>query len=344
MNVAVRPLLARRGARYTCFGDGVCCSDVHALGALTRSEVKRLELIQPGVTKRNAEIDAMVMKTAHGGCVMLGDKGCRIHEERGADQKPSVCRRFPYRLVDTPLGGRIATEQRCPCRTMGARPPLDVEDARVSLSDAAGRLSSDLKVGATIRLDGSRRISFEKYAQMEATMIDRLLAGEDPLAVFDAAPFPPLEGVKWTDVAHLFRSRIDGSACGDALAWFGDNVLRLESEGAELRVRQRPWQAAFERASARSPTQATQGEVFADWLADELWSLEWTDRGTFAQARHDFATRLAVARVVVEVLGARGVREDQAAAEGVLVAEMGGAAPLWRSVVAAFEVSPASGR
>ena len=31
----LRPLTPRPGARYTCFGDGLCCTDIHAIGPLT---------------------------------------------------------------------------------------------------------------------------------------------------------------------------------------------------------------------------------------------------------------------------------------------------------------------
>ena len=38
-----RPLLPRPGARYTCFGDGLCCTDIHGIGPLTKKECLRKE-------------------------------------------------------------------------------------------------------------------------------------------------------------------------------------------------------------------------------------------------------------------------------------------------------------
>ena len=45
----VEPLMARPGAHYTCFGDGLCCTDLHGLGPLSKKEVVALELVSPAV-------------------------------------------------------------------------------------------------------------------------------------------------------------------------------------------------------------------------------------------------------------------------------------------------------
>src|SRR5260370_891972 len=100
----VRPLLLREGARYACFGDGLCCTDMHALGPLTRSEV----------------------------------------------------------------------------------------------------------------------------VQLRSHAVER---NEHLRAVLGAAPFPSLDDVTWTDVAHHFRSRLDGTGCSVALAWFGDRILEVRRPG-----------------------------------------------------------------------------------------------------------------
>ena len=43
----VRPFLVRPGARYRCFGDGLCCTDIHILGPLTKTEAKRVAKVDP---------------------------------------------------------------------------------------------------------------------------------------------------------------------------------------------------------------------------------------------------------------------------------------------------------
>lgn len=315
----------RKGARYRCFGDGLCCTDIHAIGALTRTEVKRLNLLYPGEVHRNEQLGEMVVTPHDGGCAHLGEDGCRIHRTHGMAAKPGVCRRFPYRSISTPAGVRIGTEHRCPCRTMGERPPLDLTDARAST-----RGSFDVKV-TEIELRPGETVSFEEYLPLEAAMIDPLIGGEIDLGV---EAFPTLDTATWTDVAHHYRSKLDGSACGDALAWFGDVILGMN--GTRVRDRARPWSPAFDRAEARSPHIEEPARVIGDWLADELWGLEWTARGSLLHARLDLATRLSVVHEIARKLENAGVRRDRAAAEAVLVGELAGAAPLWQSVVNAF--------
>lgn len=331
--MAPTQLSLRPGARYRCFGDGLCCTDIHVVGPLPPREVKRLALVSPGRIVRNEALDGLVVEAKNGACTNLGDDGCRIHASHGLLDKPSVCRRFPYRVTRTPRGRRVSTEHRCPCRTMGDRPPLDGGDALASLRDAHGRISADIVVGKTIALDPEREVSFAEWEAIESELLVALEHG-DPAEVLASSAFPRLEDVSWSDVAHHYRGKLDGSACGDALAWFGDVVLGLQ-EDAPRKLRQRPWSRAFDRAEARSAP-GSPDAILADWLADEIWSLEWTERGTFAHARADLATRLAVARVVQERLAATGVRPDRAAAEAVMIGEMAGAAPLWRAIVRAF--------
>lgn len=314
-------LQIRKGARYRCFGDGLCCTDIHAIGPLTRPEIKRLAVIAEGMTEKNPRIVGVVITPVSGGCAHLGDDGCRVHRALGLTGKPGVCRRFPYRLISTPRGRRVSTEHRCPCRTLGDRPPIDPADALASIESASGRLIADVTV------EDSE--DFRAYEARE----EEVLA--DVFAAIDVPPFPALEDVTWVDVAHHYRGKLDGSACGDALAWFGDMVLSLHEQPLR-QLRARPWKPAFDRAEARTAIVRPAESILADWIADELWGLEWTERGSFAHAQRDLATRLAVAREVIRRLVATGVREDRAAAEAVLIGEMAGAAPLFRSVVRAF--------
>jgi hypothetical protein len=315
----VAQIRLREGARYRCFGDGLCCTDIHAIGPLTRPEIKRLAIIEPRMTTFNPRIEGVVITPRNGGCAHLTEVGCRVHQALGLHGKPSVCRRFPYRLVSTPVGRRVSTEHRCPCRTLGDRPTIDLADALESMRTASGRLVADLIVPDSPDL--------RAYLAAEPEIL------RDPIAAIDVEPFPPLEDVTWIDVAHHYRGKLDGSACGDALAWFGDLVLSLH--GHDLRhLRARPWKAAFDRAEARTATVVSAESILADWIADELWGLEWTERGTFEHARRDLATRLAVAREFIRRMPE--LRADRAAAEAVLIGEMAGAAPLFASVVRAF--------
>jgi hypothetical protein len=369
VSARVRPLLVRPGARFACAGDGLCCTDIHVLGPVSRTEARRLRVIDDTVVARSEALEVAMLRVGEGGhCtfhVVKSESGhghghghghgqvetaesggahvsqriCAIHAATGADAQPASCRRFPYRLVATPLGGRITTEHRCPCRTMGDRPPVRAESALPSLVDGQGHLSVDARVEATVLLGKGKRIAFARYVELERVMLERLAAGHDPLEVLGYEPFPPLHDLTWSDVGHLFRQRPDGSACGEALAWMGDELLR--SQGTSIRpLRARPWNWAFEHAEARTPAPENPEAMLADFVADALWSLDWHGRAPFDVGRAELATRVVLARGLASRFVAAGTRPDRAMAEAIMSVELGGASALWGEIMKRVRLSP----
>ena len=332
----VRPLLVRPGARYTCFGDGLCCTDIHVLGPLGRSERKRVEAVDPEAVVLEEGLDgAPVLRIApDGGChFLLPDRRCSIHAEHGPQQKPGFCRRFPVGLVATPQGGRVTTEHRCPCRTLGERPLLDPESALPSIADRRGRPKADRRV-KKVWLAKKKKVPFDEWRVMEAELLGRMAEGEDPAAVLGAAPFPRLKKSSWeAEMESMVEEAIDGSAFGFAAAWFAEAVFALRDPEHRVRLPMRPWSPAFDRAEARPGAPRHAEEVFADWIADEIWALAWTDDRSFDVACADWATRLQVAREVAGWLEEEGHRADRAAAEGVMVAELIGDSEFWTDIV-----------
>lgn len=332
---SVRPLLVRPGARFVCAGDGICCTDVHALGPLMRAEARRLRVIDPETVVRHPDLDAPVMSTrADGRCVYLAPRRCNLHARHGADAKPGGCRRFPFGLIATPRGGRVTTEHRCPCRTLGERPLLQAQDAEESLRDPAGRLWAEMHLPARIPIDARHRVSFATYEAIEARMLERLGAGDDVLDVLDAPALPRLRG-GWRAAAHLLRAERDGTAYGEALAWFGDTLLAMLGQPRPLR--DRPWRAGFDRAEKRAKRAAPPESLFADWVADRIWSFGWAELGPFDRARFELAARYSIARAMAErMAGEGGVRPDRAAAEAICVAELVGSGEPWDRIAAAM--------
>ena len=338
----VRPLRARPGARYTCFGDGLCCTDLHGLGPLTRSEVKFLRVISPGVVAPEGESgfdEPMLQTNREGGCLFLGPAGCELHNALGADSKPDGCRRFPLGLTATPEGGRITTRHRCTCRTLGPRPPLSAENAENSLSHR-GRLQADRRVGAKVRVGERKRVAFDRYAAMEAELLEKLEAGIDPLDVLAVKPFPKLKDTTWKKEADdMVRKGADHSRFGTAIEWFARSIKSLLQLREPKTVRSLSWADSFDRAMARAPEPADPDRIVADWVADEIWSLQWTETGSFARARADIATRYAIAQDVRRRLEQEGRRPDRAAAEAVTIADLMGDSEWWDDVVEAMVVS-----
>src|SRR5262249_11982494 len=198
----VRPLLVRQGARFACAGDGLCCTDLHALGPMTRSETRAMRKLIPGSVIYHEDVEAPCMRPGPGGgCAQLMRAGCGVHARFGPEKKPVGCRRFPYGLISTPLGGRVTTEHRCPCRTLGDRPPLDLADAEASLRDQSGRLEVDEEAPSRIALSVERRVGFARYAALEARMLDELERGVAPERVLAAKALPVMHEKSWPHFA-----------------------------------------------------------------------------------------------------------------------------------------------
>ena len=312
---------------------------MHVLGPVSRSEARRLRVLDPTAIGRSEALDVTMLATRDGGhCTFhvrddrSGGYLCVVHAEQGAKAKPQSCQRFPFRLVATPLGGRITTEHRCPCRTMGVRAPIDVRAVEPSLADPLGRLSADARVEGTLLASKGKRVAFARYVELERVMLARLAAGHDPIEVLGQAPFPALADVTWSDVGHLLRQRPDGTSCGEALAWVGDELLR--QHGTAIRpIRGRPWSPAFEHAEARTPTPEEPAAMLADFVSDALFGLDWHGRAPFDVARAELSTRVALARALQGRFSALGTRDDRAMAEAIHAVELAGASALWGGVM-----------
>ena len=333
MSSRARPLIVRPGARYACAGDGLCCADAHLLGPVSPPEARALRAEHPGATYR--EQGFVLLRTKRDGtCTFLTRGGrCEIHH---SPLKPRTCHRYPFLLTATPEGGRVGTDHRCPCRSMGARPALRVEDAEAALRGPAGRLSVDLRVEGSVRLAPRRAISWSSWRAHEAELLERLAEGERVEQVLDAAPFPELRGLSWLQVGLDLADDHTEMRWARAHQWAGDAILALQGHPLPG-VRARPWRDAFDRAEARTPELQSQEAMLADWIADAVWALEWTTRGSFALARRDLATRLAMARWIAARLAAEGAREDRAVAEAIAVVEMAGLSETWTGVLGRAE-------
>ena len=332
--------MARPGARYTCFGDGLCCTDLHGLGPLSKKEVRALTVISPGVIEEPSEdgFDEPMLRTRHdGACLFLAPDKCELHASLGPEAKPEGCRRFPLGLTATPAGGRVTTRHRCPCRTMGDRPAIDVAASVPSLEDNSGRLRADTRVSKRVRITRKRAVSFAEYAEMEAEVLQRLARGEAAAAVLDAPPFPRLRGRTWTDVAEEMLDEGDEpTRFGAALGWFAESIL-VHQESQPRYVDERPWEDAFDRAEARTLHPEEPERIVNDWVADEIWRMEWSEEGgSFRRLRRELATRLAVCEDLMGRFTQLGLRPDRAAAEAVMVVDLVGDSEWWSEVVEAI--------
>lgn len=328
----LEPLKVRPGARFSCELDGLCCSDIHAIGPLDEQDCELISAIAPEAIEKHHGDDepVLMMRQDTGTCIFLSEQGCALHAKLGPEFKPTPCRRFPFGLTATPEGGRINTRHRCSCRTLGARKALTVESSRSSLVDREGRVRADHAVG-DILWAPERRLSFADYEVLESELLRALIEGTHLRQALDRAPFPKLTKQSWTDVATRLTSYEGESAVELAAAWVGDAIMTL-IERREKVERKRPWANSFERARQRVAEPEHPNIIFGDWLADELWSLRWTQWGSLARARSEWATRLALVRKITAWLMEDGQREDLAAAEAVTIVDIVTHSDAWDSV------------
>ena len=328
------PLLVRPGARFECFGDGLCCSDIHAVGALSERDCDMLSLIsEDAIDRQDTGGAVMMMRSDTGRCVFWGEHGCALHAKLGPEMKPSPCIQFPYALTATPVGGRISTQHRCTCRTLGSPSPVTVEGARPCLLDSEGELKFEHAVFDEVQWSESETVSFAEYEKRESKLIEALLQGERLGAVLGAEPFPALRETTWAAVADGFLEFQGPSRVAVASRWFAD-ALGFLVERRERTEHARPWADAFARAEARIVDPVPPNRVFGDWLADEHWSMRWTHWGSLARARAEWATRLAVARRIAGWLDIRtATRDNVAAAEAVMIVDVVSTSDPWERVL-----------
>lgn len=328
------PLEVRPGARFTCAGDGLCCTDVHLLGPVTRAEKRSLALLghADAVVRMDAEL--ALATTGEGHCVFLeGGAHCRLHADEGAESKPRSCRRFPFHVVATPDARRVGTDHRCPCRSLGPRPALSPQSARASVVDARDRVIVDRRVDAEIPITDELSEPWRAWRSRESALLAELADGRDALEVLDAEPFPELEAAHWPGIGEILAEGVGTARWSRAHQWVGDAIVSRDGVGFPSEPRERPWRDAFDRAQARSASAGEPREVENDWVADVIWSLEWSERGSFSRARSELATRIAIARLIAARLEALGARADRAMAEAIAIVEVTGLSEIWDLVV-----------
>lgn len=328
------PLRVRAGARFRCEGDGLCCSDIHAVGPLNEEDIEFIEMISADAIDRHEQENAAVlmMNTDTGHCVFWSDAGCALHAKLGPEMKPSPCIQFPFGLTATPTGGRITTQHRCPCRTLGPRPTVTAADARPCIVDEEGALRPDHAVQEPIPWSSTESLAFDEYEVRERALIADLLAGQSLGRILEAEPFPPLVAGKWSEVADDLLGFEGPSRVSTAARWFGDAIGFLVDR-RERTERSRPWADAFTHASARITDPESPNRVFGDWLADEIWALRWTPWGSLERARKDLATRLAIARRIAGWLDVATPSQDNiSAAEAIMIVDVIGSTDSWQAV------------
>jgi hypothetical protein len=298
---------------------------VHLLGPVAKAERAPIELVRASAIVRGRHL-AVLAPDAHGHCTFLADDmRCAIHD---GGIKPRSCARYPFLLAATPAGGRIGTDHRCPCRTMGERPLLTVEAALPSLLDRRGRLSADRRIEDRVPITRGRRVSFARYEAIEA----------DVLAAVDEPPvLPRREAAR---IARAMDTIAEAPTRWGAMHAAFARGIEAHAENRPCAPFARPWAESFARAEARSPSTGDTDAMLADWRADAIWALEWTFSHPLDRARVELAFRADVARVLADAIETTGARADTAMAEAIAVVEVAGLSDVWTGLAAGSALRP----
>jgi hypothetical protein len=308
----------RAGARYRCFGDGLCCSDVHAFGPLSDDEAALLGGLAEGVVEPHRGVRVLASRV-DGTCIFREGEGCSIHARLGPSVKPATCHQFPLEWIATAAGPRVSTAHRCPCRTMGARPPLD----RATVDEAFGPApTADRAAPATIRHAGGTWPFAVYAAEVEPTRLEALLDPGRPVAGAAVAPRYLADVRGLADEASMTRY-------GHGLRAFAVG-LEAVLAGEPAAVRWPPWAEAFDRAEARSPDEGAPEAMLRDYLADVLWGLEWAADTTLEALEATLRLAAEVARTLAAAHPSP--RPDRAMAEAIAVVELATLSDEWREL------------
>ncbi len=137
--LALDALILDPGARFSCTTCGGCCSTPWKVpvSEQERERIRALDLAGAGLPEQPFE-GSSLRKGPDGGCVLLGEDGlCALHAAFGEDQKPLVCRRFPYQHV-------ASDEQVWVTASFGCKGVREGGGAPLSSAHAAAVFAKDL--------------------------------------------------------------------------------------------------------------------------------------------------------------------------------------------------------
>jgi Fe-S-cluster containining protein len=184
------------GRRFGCTMCGSCCGG-HNIGPVSDAILDgldaHLDALEPAIrAARRIDKDLFfvlpgdratpgrdVMCQASGGsCVFLDERGlCRIHAKVGGDAKPLPCRIFPWELVLTPTGVRVAVQRECRdflAATADDRP--QVRDAEAELVALVQQIPELPVARLAPRLRGQELASWADVEALEADLRAALAA------------------------------------------------------------------------------------------------------------------------------------------------------------------------
>ena len=119
---------------------------------------------------------ARVGRRANQECLYLSDSGCSIHSEAGAAAKPSVCRLFPFSLINTPDGYYVSLSFSCPSvmAGMGRQATEHLQELTEIVADSPYFTASNPVPDGLVTVMEGERIAWKDYLELEERILDGL--------------------------------------------------------------------------------------------------------------------------------------------------------------------------
>lgn len=178
------------GINFDCTGCGNCCftwpvpltdDDIKRICSLEIEGVKEepVHLIDTGsqVTLGQLAFTSALGKRNDGKCQFLSpDNRCRIHDQFGADAKPSMCRLFPYTFTSTPNGVYASASFASTGVLFNSGRPLSEQRQHlIHTYQLFQKLYSDLSPDWTnLQFVDGQPLPFEDYLEIEGRILSAL--------------------------------------------------------------------------------------------------------------------------------------------------------------------------
>ena len=174
---------------YSCTACGKCCETPWKV-EVSPEELERIEktaifqrIKQKGyVPIELADENYKVGRRDDDSCHFLGDKGCGIHNEEGFAAKPSVCKTYPFGLINTPDGYFVSLAFSCPAVLAGTGEPVSkqVDDLKMIVETTPYYGKEKLDSSTLVTVAENQKLSWSSYLQVEDILL-KDVGKDDPI-------------------------------------------------------------------------------------------------------------------------------------------------------------------
>lgn len=174
--------------RYKCLMDGACCRDTweirvegeaaeRIMDSDWRSCTDLPEKVRSPFVRSRTRAKHLLFRRNGEACCFLGEENkCRLHEKYGFEFKPHVCRRFPWRFIQTPGGVYVGLSFACNSVLRDEGPP--VSQSREEALWIYEHAPEHQTIRQPILLDAKTEIDWESYLLIEA-VLDQIFGYEE---------------------------------------------------------------------------------------------------------------------------------------------------------------------